>query len=137
MKNTILLLALFSVADLAVAATADTNAKKPVAPLKAPHSSAAAKPGAALPPGHPESIPSDTRLINSGKVLDVLDSEMYTYLLVTSDQGPLWLAAYKTTVTKGATVKYSGGIGMPNFFSKALNRSFDLIVFVDTLEVVK
>lgn len=59
---------------------------------------------------------------NSGKVLEVLDSDMCTYVQVTSEKGVLWLAAYKTGVTKGATVRYSGGIGMPIFFSKAFNR---------------
>jgi hypothetical protein len=134
MKNITFLLALLLVVD--VAAAADAATAKPTAPAKAPHAGMTTKSGTGLPKGHPDSIPADTRLINSGKVLDVLDSEMYTYLLVTSDNGPLWLAAYKTTVAKGATVKYSGGVGMPNFFSKALNRSFDLIIFVDTLEVL-
>ncbi len=131
MKNIILLLALLSFADTSFATAADA---KPSESAKAPHGSTAGKSGTGLPSGHPDSLPADTRLINSGTVLDILDSEMYTYVLVTSDKGPLWLAAYKTDLTKGATVRYSGGVGMPNFFSKALNRSFDLIIFVDTLE---
>ena len=90
-----------------------------------------------MPSGHPDSIPADTRLINSGKVLDVLDTDMYTYVQVTHEQGPVWLAAYKTNITKGSTVRYSGGIAMTKFQSKALNRTFDLIVFVDTLEQAK
>jgi hypothetical protein len=136
MKNTILLLALFSVAGVAAAAT-DVDAATQVVLAKTPHGGITTKAGEGLPQGHPDSLPADTKLVNSGTVLDVLDSDMYTYVLVTSEKGPLWLAAYKSNVTKGATVKYSNGVGMSNFFSKALNRSFDLIIFVDSLEVVK
>jgi hypothetical protein len=128
-KKMFLLLTLILFADLAVAADA---AKAP-----SPHGGMAAAPGAGLPSGHPDAIPADTRLINSGKVLEVIDTDMYTYVQVTHEQGPLWLAAYKTNITKGATVKYSGGVAMTKFQSKALNRTFDLIVFVDTLEQVK
>jgi hypothetical protein len=92
---------------------------------------------ARMPSGHPSSIPADTRLINSGKVLEVIDSDMYTYVQVTHENGPLWIAGYKTDIAKGANIKYSGGIAMPNFQSKSLNRSFDLIVFVDSLEQVR
>jgi hypothetical protein len=129
------LLALVSIANTAVAASTGSDAAKPAA--ASPHGGMpTGKAGAALPPGHP-AIPADTKLANSGKVLEVIDSPMYTYLQVTSDKGPLWLAAYKTDVTKGATVKYSGGIAMPKFHSKSLNRTFDMVVFVDSLEQVK
>jgi len=90
-----------------------------------------------LPLGHSKAILADTQLVNSGKVLEVLDTDMYTYLRVTTEKGPLWIAAYKTVVTKGATVKYSNGVAMSNFHSNVLNRSFDVIVFVDSLEQVK
>lgn len=136
MKRIILLITLVSVAGIAAAATGAESAK-PAEATASPHKGMTAKPGAGMPPGHPESIPADTRLINSGKVLEVLDTDMYTYVQVTSDQGPLWLAAYKTNIAKGATVKYSGGIAMPKFHSKSLNRTFDLIIFVDALEPAK
>lgn len=135
MKNILLLLLLFSVVDIAFAAPINADAAKPTEAAKVPHGGMTTKPG--LAPGHPDSLPADTRLINSGKVLEVLDSDMYTYVQVTGKNGPLWLAGYKTEISKGATVRYSGGIGMPNFFSKALNRTFDLIVFVDSLVLVK
>lgn len=90
-----------------------------------------------LPFGHSKAIPPDTQLVNSGKVLEVLDTDMYTYLQVSTEKGPLWLATYKTSVSKGATVRYSNGVAMSNFFSNALNRAFNVIVFVDSLELVK
>lgn len=76
-------------------------------------------------------------MVNNGKVLEVLDTDMYTYLQVTTEKGPLWIAAYKTNITKGAIVKFSNGVAMSNFHSNALDRSFDVIVFVDSVEQVK
>jgi hypothetical protein len=133
LKRLFLLMVLSSVTGVAVAATTGTDAARPVIP----HGGMTTQSGAGMSSGHPDSIPADTRLINSGKVLDVLDTDMYTYVQVTHEQGPLWLAAYKTNITRGATVKYSGGVAMTKFQSKALNRTFELIVFVDTLEQVK
>lgn len=74
---------------------------------------------------------------NSGKVLDVIDTAMYTYLQVTSDKSPVWIAASKVNVTKGATINYSNGVVMSNFHSKSLNRTFDSIIFVDKVVVAK
>ncbi len=126
---------LLSVSSFAIAATTGADGAKQHE--SAPHGGMMTTPGVALPPGHHQPIPADIELSNSGKVLDVLDSDMYTYVQVTSEKGPLWLAAYKTTIRKGATVKYSSGVAMSKFYSKALNRTFDLIVFVDRLEEVK
>jgi hypothetical protein len=122
---------------LAVAASTGTGA------AKAGEASASAQGGKrtntidSLLLGHSKVIAADTQLVNSGKVLEVLNTDMYTYLQVTTEKGPLWIAAYKTDVTKGATVRYSNGVAMSNFYSNALNRNFDVIVFVDSLEQVK
>ncbi|MBI2285963.1 MAG: hypothetical protein HYU79_00595 [Nitrosomonadales bacterium] len=93
----------------------------------------AAKPAAALPAGHVPiaASPADIQLTRKGKVLEVIDSPMYTYLQVSGDKDPVWLAAYKIDVSKGAVVRYSDGVAMSNFHSKSLNRTFDTIVFVD------
>lgn len=134
MKTIFTLLALVAIAGLSVAASMrDSETAKPAA-AASPHGVAAAgKTDAAMPPGHPPAIPADTNLVNSGEVLEVIDSPMYTYLQVTSDKGPLWLAAFKTDIAKGATVRYSSGVVMPKFYSKSLDRTFDTIVFVDSI----
>ena len=137
MNKLFLLMALVSVSGIAVAATGDSRAPAITEPATSPHGGMLTKPGAGLPSGHPGSIPADTNLVNSGKVLEVLDTDMYTYLQVTSEKGPLWLSVYKTNVSKGATVKYSNGIAMSQFYSKALKRTFDIIVFVDAIEQVR
>jgi len=90
-----------------------------------------------LPASHPPAIPADTNLANSGKVLEVINSSGYTYTQVRTGKETLWLAAYKTDVAKGATVRYSSGIVMQKFYSKSLDRTFDQILFVDALEQVK
>lgn len=74
---------------------------------------------------------------NSGKVLEVIDTAMYTYLQVTGDKGPVWIAASKTNIAKGTTISYSNGAVMSNFHSKSLNRTFDKIIFVDKVVPTK
>ena len=135
MKKIILFLTLACVANFAAAASA-VDATKPAESVPMPHGGMTTRAGAILPPGHAQTIPADVQLVNAGKVLEVLDTEMYTFVQVTAENGPLWLAVYKTAVTKEANVKYSNGIAMSNFYSKALNRTFDVIIFVDSLEVV-
>lgn len=74
---------------------------------------------------------------NKGKVLEVIDTSMYTYLQVTSDKNPVWIAASKTSVKKGANISYPNGAVMTNFYSKSLNRTFDSILFIDKVAVEK
>lgn len=74
---------------------------------------------------------------NQGKVLEVIDTSMYTYLQVASAKGPVWIAASKTSVAKGDTIGYGGGSVMTNFHSKSLNRTFESIIFTDKVEKVK
>jgi len=75
---------------------------------------------------------------NKGKVLDTMDASIYTYIQVTSDKGPVWLATTTTRVSKGDTISYpDDGVVMSNFTSKSLNRKFDRIIFVDRMSVLK
>ena len=74
---------------------------------------------------------------NTGKVLQVMDASIYTYMQVTSPNGPVWLAASKTDVPKGATISYPNGAVMTNFNSKSLNRTFEKIIFLDRVKVEK
>ena len=100
--------------------------------------SGGAKPAAGAPANHPAmGTPPDTNMSNSGKILEVITTDQYSYLKVQSKQGPIWLAGYKGNFTKGATVKYSSGLEMKNFESKAAKRMFDSIYFVDSMEQVK
>lgn len=74
---------------------------------------------------------------NQGKVLEVIDTSMYTYLQVSGAKGQVWIAASKTTVAKGDTIGYGAGSVMTNFHSKSLNRTFESIIFTDKVEKLK
>lgn len=77
---------------------------------------------------------------NSGTVLTVIDTEMYTYIEVsgaTAKDEPVWLAVSKMKVAKGDAVRYGSGAVMNNFHSKTLNRTFPTITFADKVLVVK
>lgn len=112
MKTIFALLALFAFAGNAVAEL------KPNAP-KAPRAAGA------------------NQYPNTGKVLEVIDTSMYTYMQVSGDKGPVWLAASKTKVAKGQSISYPNGAVMSNFASKSLNRTFDSIIFLDKVEILK
>ncbi|MBE0558923.1 MAG: hypothetical protein IH628_16980 [Proteobacteria bacterium] len=72
-----------------------------------------------------------------GKVMQVLDAGSYTYLEVEEKGKKLWIAALKAKVTKGDTVEFPDSKPMENFQSKALNRTFDKIIFAESIRVVK
>lgn len=96
---------------------------------------AAPQPTAAAPAAAPAA--ASQQLPNKGKALEVIDTSMYTYVQVSGDKSPVWLAASKFKVAKGDTVGYSNGAVMSNFHSKSLNRTFESIVFVDKAAVLK
>lgn len=133
MKKFLLFALLVSVAGLAIGATSGTGV---VIQADAAAIQPASKAAEVASPEHSVVAPPGVKLTSTGKVLEVVDSPMYTYLKVSTDKGHIWLAAYKIDITKGSTVKYSGGIPMQKFYSKSLNRTFDLIIFVDGLELV-
>lgn len=64
----------------------------------------------------------------TGQVLEVKDTEMYTYLRLKTKDGETWAAVGKAQVKKGDQVTIDGPMTMTNFDSKALNRKFDRLV---------
>ncbi len=71
----------------------------------------------------------------TGKVLETMDAGSYTYALVDTDKGKIWIAAYRFDVDTGDTVTFPPGAPMPGFHSKSLDRTFDLIYFVPAVAV--
>lgn len=71
----------------------------------------------------------------SGKVTEVIDVQNYTYVQFASGKDKLWLATQKTPVKKGDVVSFADGQSMHKFHSKTLNRTFDEIYFVNSIEV--
>ena len=64
----------------------------------------------------------------TGQVLEVKDTEMYTYLRLKTRDGETWTAVNKAQVAKGQDVTIDNPIVMTHFESKALNRNFDRLV---------
>jgi hypothetical protein len=65
----------------------------------------------------------------SGEVVEVRDVEGYTYLRLKTAQGETWAAVPTSQVKKGAKVTVENTTVMSNFQSKALNKTFDKVVF--------
>jgi hypothetical protein len=64
-----------------------------------------------------------------GKVLEVQSAGGYTYLLIKNEQGEVWIALPESKVETGQEVIVSPGMMMKSFESKALNKTFDVIIF--------
>lgn len=71
-----------------------------------------------------------------GAVKETMNSAGYTYLLVEADGSQIWLAAPETTIQVGQTVAWNGGMTMANFHSNSLNRTFEVLYFVEGVSVV-
>jgi hypothetical protein len=78
-----------------------------------------------------------SHLPNEGVVQEVLQTQAYTYAYVDSPKdGQVWLAGPKLNgLQKGDRLGYSEGVGMPDFFSKELKRSFQMVIFVGQMQV--
>jgi hypothetical protein len=64
-----------------------------------------------------------------GKVLETADGGAYIYLKLQTSDGPVWAATTRQAIPTGAQVVIHDPMLMTNFQSKALNRTFDQIVF--------
>lgn len=85
---------------------------------------AAQSPPAAVTPQQPSSL--------SGKVLDAKSAGSYSYIYLEKKNGEKqWVALPAIEVAVGDQVDLSPGMEMKNFNSKALNRTFDSIIFSD------
>ena len=85
---------------------------------------------AGTPPNHPPVGETQSQKTISGKVVETMDAGGYTYALLEKEGGEkLWFAVPATKIVKGSQVSFQPGMEMPNFSSKALNKTFDKIIF--------
>jgi len=70
---------------------------------------------------------------NKFDVIEVLQTNQYTYLQVLEGMDIKWVAVPKQEVAKGATYFYDSALEMHNFHSKELDRTFELIYFVNSI----
>lgn len=122
-----------AVASPAAAPQAAPQAPPPAAPLQA----AATVPSGSDPHAglKLKEIPAGKG--HKGKVLQIIDAGSYTYLEVEEKGQKLWVAALKVKAAKGDTVEFPDSNPMENFRSKTLNKTFDKILFVESLRVIK
>ncbi len=71
----------------------------------------------------------------AGEVISTIDSGGYTYIEAKDGGETFWLAAPNVFLQKGDKINFDGGMWMPNFKSKALDRTFDKILFVDGISL--
>ena len=97
---------------------------------------AAARAQPKLPPNHPpldQAAPTATGRDTRGIVVETMDSGGYTYARVESrDEGEIWVAGPVTKLAVGDSVRVSLALPMRGFPSKTLERTFDLIYFVQS-----
>ncbi len=86
----------------------------------------------AAAPAAPEAAANAAR---SGKVVETMDVGGYTYVQVDTGSEKFWAAGPVTPVKVGDAIAVPAGMPMPNFESKSLNRTFDMIYFVPALMV--
>lgn len=94
-----------------------------------------AKAPGAVPANHPpmgqpaaEAKPAYQPVL-SGKVVETLDSNGYTYVCLEKDGRRTWAAIPVTKLKNGAEISIFPGNIMPSFTSKSLKRTFENIVF--------
>jgi hypothetical protein len=70
-------------------------------------------------------------------VKESLEGGNYTYLNVDENGQNYWMAIANIPVTVGDTYYYDGGMVMKDFESKQLNKTFDEIVFANTIRTTE
>lgn len=71
----------------------------------------------------------------SGTVAETMNTAGYTYVLVDTGEEQIWAAGPETEVAVGDSVALGSGQEMHNFRSDSLDRTFDMILFVNGIMV--
>lgn len=72
---------------------------------------------------------------HKGTVVTVEQAGQFTYVQVDEKGKKLWVAVPKSDVKKGQVVEFPDAPPMLNYASKALNRTFDSVIFAPGLRV--
>ncbi|MGC9352724.1 MAG: hypothetical protein ACP5D9_02735 [Mariniphaga sp.] len=70
---------------------------------------------------------------NVFEVSEVIQANSYTYLKVKENAGERWVAVTKQDISAGDVFYYDEALQMTNFHSKDLDRTFDVIYFVNQI----
>ena len=74
---------------------------------------------------------------HEGFVIETMNSGGYTYAQIQDGDSLYWIASPETWVQNGVQVTYYEQMWMPSFKSSTLNKTFDKIMFVSGLTIVK
>lgn len=74
--------------------------------------------------------------ILSGTVIFTETGGKYTYIQLKQEEKEIWLAAAAFEVAVGDRVEYMGGVPMRDFHAKALDRTFEEILFLSNIRKV-
>ena len=75
---------------------------------------------------------------NSGLVVsEFMDAGGYTYIKGTKDGEEMWLAVPQMKLEVGQTIYFQPGMVMKDFESKALNRTFESVMFLESVSLTK
>lgn len=72
---------------------------------------------------------------HSGTVLTTMDGGIYTYVEIDEGGKKIWAVGPRMKVVVGDKVEFRGGMPMPNYHSRTLNRTFESILFVSELHL--
>lgn len=81
----------------------------------------------------PSDPATQTEGINEVIAKEVIHASNYTYILVSEDRQEYWIAIPYTEIEVGKSFFFLGGMAMKDFYSKDLDRTFDLVYFVDEI----
>jgi uncharacterized lipoprotein NlpE involved in copper resistance len=111
----------------------------PATPAPQTQAPAAGQPAAADPHAGIKAQEPPVTGNQKGKVSQTMDSGGYTYVEAADEKGQkVWLALPQTKVAVGDAIEYpAGAMPMTNFKSKTLNRTFEKILFVPGIRIVK
>lgn len=71
--------------------------------------------------------------VHKVEVIEVIQTNNYTYLNVEENDAEKWLAVSKMEAKEGDIYYYTGGFEMKNFESKELGRTFESIYFLESV----
>ncbi len=87
----------------------------------------------AAPAAQPAAAPADPNVWR-GTVVETMAAGGYTYVLLDRGTDQIWAAGPVAEIAVGDKVVMGAGMAMPNFESKTLGRTFDVVYFVNGIE---
>jgi len=122
LKNRILYVVLFLTLALLAGCQQSSN-----------NQNAGTQPQTATPTPATAETPQETAKNISGDVVETMDALGYTYVLVDTGSEQVWAATAQFAVNVGDLVVIPDGMAMHNYHSQTLDRTFDLVYFVESI----